>query len=76
MNELDDAMDAIPNITEEQLQMLIDYQIKELALYDGRKSRGAKKDQPEEDVMLALEKIVREQSSVPAKPQGKFLRRF
>jgi hypothetical protein len=75
MNELDEAIDAIPNVTEQQWQMLIDYQIKELALYEsGKKTR--KKDQPEEEVGLALEAIVKEQSTIPVKPAGKFPRRF
>jgi hypothetical protein len=72
--ELDEAIDAIPDVTEQQLQMLIDYQLKELALYEGGK-KTRKKDQPEEDVALALEAIVKEQSTI-AKPVGKFPRRF
>jgi hypothetical protein len=73
--ELDEAIDAIPDITEQQLQMLIDYQLKELALYEGNK-KTRKKDQPEEDVIVALGKIVEEQSGVKVAPVGKFPRRF
>ena len=73
--ELDEAMNAIPDITEEQIQMLIDYQLKELALYEGGK-KTRKKDQSEEEVGLALEAIVKEQASIPVRPVSKFPRRF
>ena len=73
--ELDEAIEAIPDVTEQQLQMLIDYQLKELALYEGGK-KTRKKDQSEEEVGLALEAIVKEQSTSMVKPAGKFPRRF
>lgn len=73
--ELDEAMDAIPDLTEEQIQRLIDYQLKELAVYEGSK-KTRKKDQSEEDVMIALEAIVKEQSTTAIRPIGKFPRRF
>jgi len=72
--ELDEAMDSIPNLTEEQINLLIEFQLSELAKYDGKKGK-AKKDQSAEDVSLALEGIIKEQSTT-AKPAGKFVRRF
>lgn len=56
--ELDEAMDAIPDLTEEQIQALIEFQIQELANYTGKGTRMAKKDQSEEDVELAIEAII------------------
>jgi len=70
--ELDEAMDAIPNISEEQIELLIQFQLEELAAYSGKKAR-AKKDQSEEEVEAALSAITQ---SAPAKPAGKFVRRF
>jgi len=76
MSELDEAMDAIPNLTEEQIDLLIAYQLQELAKYGEKGTRVAKKDQSEEDVTLALEQIVQLQATQPVQPAGKFKRRF
>jgi hypothetical protein len=73
--ELDEAMDAIPNLTENQVEALIDFQIAELARYNTKGTRVAKKDQSEEDVQAALEMIIGEQPKVVAKSSG-FKRRF
>jgi len=73
MSEIDEAMDAIPNLTEEQIELLIAYQLQELANYDMKGTRKAKKDQSEEDVEAALSQLLQTE---PAKPAGKFLRRF
>lgn len=59
MNDIDEAMDAIPNLTERQIELLIEYQISELAQYGGKRTRVAKKEQSEEDLMAALEEIVK-----------------
>ena len=67
--ELDEAMDAIPNLTEEQIQALIDFQLQELANYTGR--RIAKKDQSEDDVQAALQLMLDEKPKVVG-----FKRRF
>lgn len=67
--ELDEAMDAIPNLTEAQLNALIEYQREQLAIYGNKASRVAKKDQSEADVLAALELIA------PAPKTGKFPRR-
>lgn len=71
--ELDEAMNAIPNLTEGQVQALIDFQIAELARYNVKGTKAAKKDQSEEDVQAALALIVGEQPKV--KSTG-FKRRF
>jgi hypothetical protein len=72
--ELDDAMNAIPNLTEEHIQVLIDFQIAELARYNVKGTKVAKKDQSEDDVQAALTLILGEE-----KPQVRttgFKRRF
>lgn len=73
--ELDEAMDAIPDLTEEQIQALIDFQISELANYSAKGTRAAKKDQSDDDVMAAIEAIVGEQPKA-APPVTGFKRRF
>lgn len=72
--ELDEAMDAIPNLTEDQVKALIDFQIAELAAYNVKGTRAAKKDQSEDAVLAALKTIVDEQPKVQV--AGKFKRRF
>lgn len=72
--ELDEAMDAIPNLTEEQIQALIAFQISELANYTGKKTTVAKKDQSDEDVQSALDDILGSQPKAP--PVTGFKRRF
>lgn len=71
--ELDEAMDAIPNLTEGQITALIEFQLAELAQYNVKGTR-AKKDQSEDDVQLAIAAIVGEQPK--AKPTTGFKRRF
>ena len=73
--ELDEAMDAIPNLTAKQRDALIDFQIAELARYEGKATRVAKKDQSEGEVQAAISLILGEEKPA-AKPAGKFLRRF
>ncbi len=73
--ELDEAMDAIPNLTETQIELLIAYQLQELSNYTAKGTRTAKKDQSEDDVTAALELIVKEHST-QSKPKTGFLRRF
>lgn len=68
--ELDEAMDAIPNLTEGQIEALIIFQLQELANY-GVKGTRAKKDQSEEDVQAAIEMIVSDKPKVTG-----FKRRF
>lgn len=72
--ELDEAMDAIPNLTEAQIEALIAYQISELANYNVKGTRAAKKDQSEDDVQAALAMIIGEQPKVTATTG--FKRRF
>lgn len=72
--ELDEAMDAIPNLSPEQIEALIDFQIAELAAYNSKGTRVAKKDQSEEDVEAALAVIMKEQPKPAA--TSKFIRRF
>ena len=55
--EVDEAMDAIPNLTEAQIELLIEYTRQGIAKLTG--TRMAKKDQSEEDVELALDQIVK-----------------
>jgi hypothetical protein len=61
--ELDDAMNAIPNLTEDHIQVLIDFQIAELARYNVKGTKVAKKDQSEDDVQAALTLILGEEKS-------------
>jgi len=72
--ELDEAMDAIPDLTEEQITALIEFQISELANYTGKGTRAAKKDQSADDVEAALTAILGEQPK--AQPTSGFRRRF
>jgi hypothetical protein len=72
--ELDEAMDAIPDLTEDQITALIEFQIAELAAYTGKGTRVAKKDQSDEDVQSALDAILGEQPKAP--PVIGFKRRF
>ena len=72
--ELDEAMDAIPDLTEDQIEALIAFQISELANYSGKGTRAAKKDQSEDDVQAALMAILGEQPQ--AKSTVGFKRRF
>ncbi len=76
--ELDEAMNAIPDLTEGQVNALIDFQIAELARYSAKGTKTAKKDQSEDDVEAALAVILNE----PEKPRVRvnvttgFKRRF
>ena len=74
MSELDEAMDAIPNLTEAQLTLLIEYQLQELANY-GTKGR-AKKAQSDDEADAALDLIVKAQATSKPISTGKFKRRF
>ena len=72
MSELDEAMDAIPNLTEEQIELLMAFQIEELAKYSPRAK--AKKDQSEEEVEQALTELFK--TPAPAPRTTGFKRRF
>jgi hypothetical protein len=74
--ELDDAMAAIPNVTDEQIQVLIDFQIAELARYNVKGTKAAKKDQSEDDVQAALDVILGTPQARPAARVSGFKRRF
>jgi hypothetical protein len=74
MDEIDEALDAIPDLTESQILMLIEYQRQELANYKGVKAK-AKKDQSDTDVMSALEMFTKSAQEPVVKPSG-FKRRF
>ena len=75
MSELDEAMDAIPNLTEAQLDLLIEFQLQELANYS-EKGKRAKKAQSDEDADAALDLIVKAQAPATNVVVGKFKRRF
>jgi hypothetical protein len=72
MSELDEAMDAIPDLTEAQVELLIAFQIEELAKYTGKAPR--KKDQSEDEVEQALTELFK--TSAPAPKTTGFKRRF
>jgi hypothetical protein len=74
--ELDDAMNAIPDLTEEHIQVLIDFQIAELARYNVKGTKAAKKDQSEEDVQAALTMILGGPETKVTVKTGGFKRRF
>ena len=75
MSELDEAMDAIPNLTEAQLTLLIEFQLSELANYSEKGTR-AKKAQSDDEADAALDLIVKAQATTQAPVAGKFKRRF
>ena len=74
-SKLDEAMDAIPNLTEAQLDLLIEFQLQELANYTEKGTR-AKKAQSDEDADAALDLIIKAQAASAPVIQGKFKRRF
>jgi hypothetical protein len=73
--ELDEAMNAIPDLSEDHIITLVQFQISELAKYNAKGTRTAKKDQSEEDVQAALAIIVGEQPKAAPVSTG-FKRRF
>ena len=79
MTEIDEALDAIPDLSEQQILLLIEYQRQEMAAYKGSKTK-AKKDQSEEDLMSTMDMFVKSAQAVgpPATEVGKagFKRRF